>query len=269
RASGVLPPGGRAELELVAAGRTGPLRGELVLRSGQFTTAIPWEATARPGLPVGHRVVATLAELDLAQPEIVAALEGLARKGALQRWLRAQRTAGARRQVRAGAPAGPGGSPASFGPGAAAAENLAARLDAAVQAGDALALRLLVGALLHPLSPERYPLLALHGAPPKLTLAAGARGHLVLALENHGDAPCVLHRVPGSAWARCEGGPAVVPPGGRHDLAITLAPPPALPPGDHTARVVLRAGDLDIPLAIPVTVVAEPWWQRALRWLMA
>ena len=238
KAAGVLPPGGRAELDLVASGRSGPLSGEIVLRCGTFETKIPWEATGRAGIPVGQRVVARIADLDPAQPGLAAALEALARRGVLQRWLRSQRE-----------------------------RVLADRVDAAAQSQEPLALTLAVGELLHRISPTRFPLIAVHGALPQLTVVAGGRAYLSLTLENRGAAPFVARIAPGTVWARCIATPAVVPAGGRCELTVTLAPPRELTPGAHTAVVAVRAGDLDLPLTIPVQVAPEQWWQRALRWL--
>jgi hypothetical protein len=236
--SGVLAPGGRADLELVVAGKAGPHRGVLTLQSGRHSTSIPWEAEAKAGLPVGRRIIATLAELDPTQPGLVAALETLARKGTLGRWLRAQRK-----------------------------NAVAAQLDAARKAGDTLELRLLLGALLNRLSPARFPLLAIVGRPPKLKLVAGTHGYLSLLVENRGDAPFVARSGPGTTWAHCRITPPVVAPGAQCQIAITLAPPPDLIPGTYQPSIVLCAGELDLPLAFEVEVAPEAWWQKAVRWI--
>jgi hypothetical protein len=235
---GVLPPGSRVVLELVAAGKSGTQRGALAVRSGRYTTEIPWEAHARPGLPVGRRIITALGELDPAQPGLVAALETLARKGTLGRWLRAQRLS-----------------------------TIAAQIDTAAKAGDALQTRLLLGALLNELSPARFPLLALGGKPARLKLVAGTHGYLTLVIENRGSVPFVARSGPGTPWAHCRVAPAVVAPGAQCQLAITLAPPADLIPGIYQPSVVVCAGELDLPLAFEVEVVPEAWWQKAVRWI--
>jgi hypothetical protein len=234
---GALAPGGEAQLEIVAAGKSGAVGGELTLRCGQFETKIRWEGTGKAGIPVGNRIVTRLADLDAAQPGVVYALEALAARGALSRWLRAQRD-----------------------------QALADRIDAALPAGP-LAMRLAVGALLHQLAPERFPVLALADAPPKLKLVAGGQSYLTLTLHNHGVEPCVVRSGPGTAWARARIGTPVLAPGESCEVTVALAPPPELAAGDYAALVTLCAGELDLPLTIQVEVTAEQWWQRALRWL--
>ncbi|MEN9933595.1 MAG: hypothetical protein RLZZ387_174 [Chloroflexota bacterium] len=238
KTGGLLPPGGATDLELVAAGVAGPRGGELTLRCGGFETAIPWDATVQPGLPVGHRVAATLVDIDPAQPGLVTTLEALARRGALQRWLRPQRLTASADQI-----------------------------DAALTAGDPLALRLIVGALLSDLGPARFPHLTLTPPSDALTLVAGSRDHLALTLENQGRAPCTLRVGPGTRWAGCALSAAVLLPGARCEVTVTLTPPAGLSPGRHTAHIMLRAGDLDLPIPLPVDIVAPSWWRRALQWL--
>lgn len=242
RHGGVLPPGGRVEVELVAAGRTGKQQGSLKLRCGAYTTDVAWEATAVAMLPLGPQFVTYLNELNLSQPDLVPLLEDSLRRGVLQRWLRAQ---GERR--------------------------LAAELTAATKppAPDATTLRLLAGRVLHHLAPSRFPMLHLHGsAPSGLQVTAGDQTHYTIQIENLGEYACKIDWRSSCAWVRVAHAEKVIPPQACLPCTVTLAPPTTLPSGEQQVALELRAGDLVVPLSVTVQVVTESWWARMFRWFV-
>jgi serine/threonine protein kinase len=239
---GVLPPGGREDLALVAAGRQGQRHGTLTLRCGLHTSHIAWEATVQPGIPVGRAFAASLQDLDLAQPDLLHALEALLSGGVLPRWLRAQ---GKRKQA------------AEFA--AAINQPLLTTLER----------RLVIARLLHPLDPQRFPLLNVRGGTlPRLSMVAGSTAKHTLEIQNSGASPCRVTWQSRCPWARIESkrGAVTLPPGGHMPLTVVLSPPAALSPGQHEAALELWAGSLMLPVVLTVQVTAKPWWQRVLGW---
>ncbi|NTU81616.1 MAG: serine/threonine protein kinase, partial [Chloroflexales bacterium] len=87
QASGVIAPGEKLRLEVVAMAAAGARAGDLQLRCGRHGWAIPWQATGRAGVPIGARHVARLEELDIGRPDLVPALEQLMAQGSRARWL--------------------------------------------------------------------------------------------------------------------------------------------------------------------------------------
>jgi serine/threonine protein kinase len=242
RAEGVLPPGGRTEISLVAAGRKGERRGVLTLRSGNYTTDVPWQAHAQPGVAVGRRFAARLEDLDMALPNLVDELETLLVRGVLARWLRAQKYT-----------------------------DLADKLEALANepSPDATYLRLLIGWMLHPLAPRRFPLLQVHGAAlAHVQVAPGDIAEHTLSVENTGQADCPLTWVSHCDWVTVDQPYDTLKSGKQQPYRLTLAPPHTLEPGVQTVTLELHAGDLVIPIELArVEIIERPWWQRFWNWL--
>jgi serine/threonine protein kinase len=241
--SGVLPPGGRCELALVAAGRTGEHQGSLTLRCGKYTFSIPWEATARPLLPLGTRWVSHLEELNPTQPDLVPLLKELLEEGMLRRWLHAQ------------------------GERALAAELATIKHN---PDPDELTLQLLVGQVLHRLDPHRFPRLQIHGLNPleEPQIAAGSQSYYILEVENLSEHPCNLSWSSRHSWVRLKDARTTLPPGGRVQCRVLLAPPAAAAPGSRPIELDLLAGNLLLPISFPVQILTENVWMRMLRWFV-
>jgi hypothetical protein len=243
RVQGVLPPGGKEELALVAAGRKGQRHGTLTLRCGMHVTRIAWSALVQPGIKVGKQFARRLSDLDLTQPDLLPALEALLEDGVLTRWLRAQ---GQSKQ--------------------------AAELENASQQPfiTPLERRILIVHLLHPLDPQRFPLLRIHGAAPlHLSVAAGTTATHILEVENAGTSPCRIAWHSHCHWARLEstGSSTTLQPGQRWRGGVVFSPPLLLQPGPQQMALELRAGTLLLPLSFTVQVTAKPWWQHVINWL--
>lgn len=237
-ASGVIGAGERVRLELVAMANAGPRSGTLQLRCGAHSWTIPWEATARAGVPVGGRQAARIEELDLDRPDLVPALEALLAQGALSRWLRAT-----------------------------GRKALAAELEAAMNRGpDELGRRLLVSRLLHELDPQRFPVLRVRGL--ELTGSrphtAGEPSYVLIELDNLGAAPVPLVSRSNTVWAQVAAAPAVLAPHAAGQLSIRLHPPPTLR-GPQPVSLDLTVGALPLQLIMPIQVTGERWWQRLRR----
>jgi hypothetical protein len=237
-AGGVIGAGERVRLELVAMGTAGARSGTLQLRCGAHSWAIPWEATARAGVPVGGRQVARIEDLDLSRPDLVPALEALLAQGALSRWLRAT-----------------------------GRKALAGELEGAMGRGpDELGRRLLVSRLLHELDPARFPLLRVRG----LELigsrphTAGEPTYVLIELENLGATPAAVTSRSNTAWAQVAAAPAVLAPNDTGHLSIRLHPPHTLR-GPQPVSLDLIVGALPLQLILPIQVTAERWWQRLRR----
>lgn len=240
RLQGVLPPGGRIELPLVAVGRKGPRQGTLTLRCGVHITHIPWEASASAGVPVGQQFAERLEDLDCSQAVLVPALEALLQDDVLSRWLRSQ---GKRKQ---------------------AAELAHAASDPALSP---LQRRLLIMHMLHPLHPRRFPLLQVDEHPPEpLRLAAGSSARHGLIISNLGSSPCLLAFQSRCSWASLGSTEATIAPGSRITCLVKLAPPAGLAAGSQHVALELRVGDLLLPVSIPVEITSESWYQRLWQW---
>jgi hypothetical protein len=238
RAAGVLAAGARISLELVAQGVSGPRQGALKLHSGSHTTAIPWRATARAGLPVGGQYAARLEDLDLARPDLVPALEALLSQGSLARWLRASRR-----------------------------RPLAIELERAMaQKPDELGRRLLVSRALHTVAPDRFPLLRMRGLDIATArpLVAGQFTHLLLEVENlsqHSYSASLASHCP---WARIASHTNQMPPLGVLRAALQLNPPDTIQ-GAQPVALTITVGGLELPVVLPLTVERQRWWQKIGR----
>lgn len=241
RVEGVLPPGARAEVELVATGRKGRCHGTLNLRCGVHITRIPWEGMAQPGLPIGQQFVVSMEQLDLSAPDLVPTLEELLQCGMLTRWLRSQ-----------------------------GKRSLAAHLTEVLKKPTLtpLDLRLLVTHLLHPFDPRRFPLLLVHDAmPSNLLLTAGEVASHTIDVENVGMDACTLRWSSQVPWVHVPREHVVVQSGERHTCLVTLAPPGTLPEGRQQVSLELQVADLRFPVTFPVHVNVRQWWQRVWNWL--
>lgn len=237
-ASGVVGAGEQSQLELVAMGNAGPRSGALQLRCGAHSWAIPWQGTARPGVPIGSRHIARLEDLDLSRPDLVPALEALLTQGSLPRWLRAT-----------------GRRP------------LAAEVEVAMaRRPDELGRRLLIGRVLHTLAPERFPLLRVRGV--ELAggqpLTAGEPCYVLIELDNLGPSALPLLCRSHSAWAQVAAAPAALAPAATGHISIRLHPPHTLR-GPQPVALALEVGALPLQLVLPLHVTSERWWQRLRR----
>ncbi len=238
--SGVILPGSSSELWLVAAGQTGTHQGVVTLRCGMYSIPIRWEGTGQALLPVGPHLVARLAELDLAQPDLVFTLETLMQQGRLQRWLRAQ-----------------------------GERALATALTATMRCStpDTLTVRLMVAQVLHRLDPQRFPWLRLHGTDPvDLRVAAGDQATYTLEVENLSDHPCHLVWSSPCAWLRFKEAVSTLPSYGHSRCRLILTPPFSMPVGTQQVSLLLQAGDLQLPITLAVHITAASWVERIMRW---
>lgn len=241
RWQGVLPPGGRVQLELVAAGRAGKCHGALILRCGAYDKRIPWQAVAVAGLPVGNQFATEVDDLDLSQPDLIPTLEELLERNLLSRWLHAR---GKRK--------------------------LAAELATAARNPllTPLQRRLLLMRVLHPLDPQRFPLLQVSGwPPPALHLSAGTTSQHTLVVENRGTHACTIVWASRCPWLHLSAQRSVLQPGEQASCVLTLAPPASLAPGQQQAVLDIQAGNLALALDVPIQISTRPWWQRMIDWL--
>lgn len=243
RTQGVLAPGGRTEVLLVAAGKAGQHQGTITLCCGTYTQQIAWQGTAKAGLTVGGQFAERLEHLDLSRPDLLPALDGLLRQGVLPRWLRAQ-----------------------------GKRDLAAELAhlAGQQLLSPLEIRLLVGRLLHHIAPLRFPLLHLTDrvdAP--IRVAPGTLFYHTLEVANLGTQPCVITWASQAPWVRVGSQYAsmTMRPGARVVCEISVAPPGDLAAGQYDVLLNLQAGSLVVPVTLPVEVPGNAWWQRLWRWI--
>lgn len=240
RVEGVLPPGGRETLYIVASGRRGKHQGDLLLRCGVHMTAIPWQGRAVPGVPIGDQFVLDIHSMNLTEPGLFRDLEYLLERNVLARWLRAQ---GQRR--------------------------LADELEHASHAAAAspLGRRLLVARILHAVNPLRFPLLAVAPQTESLEVRAGEKLTARLEIENEGGQPCTISLVSFQPWISIRETGRVILPGQVLDYPLTLAPPPDQTAGRYEVVLELWSGDLVVPVTLLVRVGERHWWQRVTRWL--
>lgn len=242
KASGALAPGGKARLELVAAGVAGPCTGTLTVRSGAYTSSVTWEGHAQAGISIAGQFVGKLADLDLSRPDgLIGELEAMFVQGSLGRWLRAQGERALAKEID---------------------EQLKAR-------PDELARRLIIGRLLHPYDPLNFPLIKLHGiaAAAGVIFYAGQPDYLLLEVENLGAQPCLLSWSSQSPWATVALPAGSLPALARMHVPVRVSPPSAIAPGSHALAFELRAGALRLPIVISLQFTAERWWQRIRRWI--
>lgn len=240
-ATGIIPPGGSAVLGVVANATKGQHRGTLQVTSGGQQVQVGCTLEGVAGVPIGQQFVRSLDMLSLSQPGVVADLEALLERGVLARWLRAQ---GNKQQ--------------------------AAMVERASRSGgqSPLQRRLLIAALLHPLSPQRYPRLVLHGADQRrLDVIAGERVRFIYEIENTGEYACSVTFVSSNPLLHVEQTGLVVPPMSVKEHPVVIIPPPHHPPGSHDLSFELWSGDLVLPVTLSVRVLARHWWQRWARWL--
>jgi serine/threonine protein kinase len=236
--SGVLAPGARIRLLLVASSKAGPQQGALQLHCGSYRGDIPWTATGVRGVPLGRQLVQNLADLDLQREDLLPAVEELLRSGAAVRWLREQ----GRRA-------------------------LAGEIGAAMAAEpDPLALRLLAGRLLHERAPERFPLIQLPShQPADLRLVAGSPQEYRLPVKNIGSHPCQLHWQSRTNWVHIHSAPRYLAPGAVAEALLLLSPDENSVAGTYQITLELRAGDLPLNIRMLAEIRVEGWWQRLLR----
>ena len=238
QAAGVIAPGEKLRLEVVAMAAAGPQAGDLQLRCGRHGWAIPWAATGRAGVPIGARHVARLEDLDLTRPDLVPALEQLMLQGGLVRWLRAT-----------------GQRP------------LAAEVDAAMdRSPDELARRLLIGRILNTLAPASFPTLRLRGLDLATArpLNSGEASYAHIELDNLGAYACPLIWRSHTPWAQVVASPAALGPHATGQIVVYLHPPHTLH-GPHAVALELMAGALPLALILPVQISPEGFWQRVRR----
>ncbi len=238
RVSGVIAPDEYVRLEVVAMAGPGAHSGILNLRCGRHSWPIPWEATGKARLAIGTQEVLRLEDLDLGRRDLVPALEQLLTQGVLARWLRI------------------------------VGHRALATTVAGVMAGQPSELerRLLIGRILSMLDPTRFPNLRLHGFEQAVSrpLTAGQSAYAIFELENLGQAPCVLIWHSYTAWAQVVGSPGALAPGTRSAITVRLQPPSSLE-GANPVALALAAGDLSLPLVLPVQVTPDNFWQRMWR----
>lgn len=237
-AAGVVGAGEVVRVEVVAMASAGPRAGALQLRCGKHSWPIPWEANARPGVPVGSRHIARLEDLDLERPDLVPALEALFVQGALARWLRAT-----------------------------GRKALAAEVEAALsRSPDEFGRRLLVSRVLHELAPARFPLLRVRGVEEAgaRAISAGEPTYALLEIDNLGAAATPFVCRSHTAWAQVAAAPAALDPYATARLSVRLHPPATLR-GPQTVALTLEAGALPLQLVLPLQVAPERWWQRLRR----
>lgn len=231
RHEGVLPPGGQATINLVAAGTAKKHQGTLLVRCGLQELPISWVALGVVGLPVGNRFIKRLEELDLSEPDVLLpALEALLEQGTLQRWLREQ---GKRKLANDLTP--PGRKPFRL---------------------DRLQLRLLALRLLHRFDGHRFPLLNITTREPgTIHITAGESLQYVLELENQGHSICrATWKSSTWPWARVLESTVVLPPATRSACTIWLMPPATLPPTTRLVTLELQAGAVVLPVSLTVHV---------------
>ncbi|NTW02689.1 MAG: hypothetical protein HGA19_15650, partial [Oscillochloris sp.] len=238
RAAGVLTAGARLNLELVAQGVAGPRWGTLTLRSGSYSTSIPWRATAQAGLSVGGQYATRLEDLNMARPDLVPALEALLAQGSLARWLRMS-----------------GRKP------------LAVELERELmKQPDEPSRRLLISRVLHAVDPQRFPLLHLRGFDytTARTLIAGQFTHILFEIENLAPISYLATVVSHCPWVRATTPTSQLLPFGAMQVALQLSPPDTLQ-GQQPVSLALIIGGLELQIVLQCSIERQRWWQRIGR----
>jgi serine/threonine protein kinase len=241
RNEGVLAPGARTALEVIAQGAAGPLQGELVLTCGRHHQRIPWHALGQAGLSVGGQHVARLDDLDLTRTDLVPALEALLVRGDLARWLR---HTGRRSEAKL--------------------------VEQALRAQpDEVERRLLISRLLHSLAPDHFPLLRIRGVDPAAIgrpLPAGQTTYVLVEVENLSATPCLLIWRSRCPWAHVPAQSTLLPPFGVAQTPLQITPARTLH-GTQPVALDLTAGTLQLPVVLRIPISAERWWDRLRRLL--
>jgi serine/threonine protein kinase len=242
QAAGVLAPGARLKLEIVAQAQAGQRSGALSLSSGQHSRPIAWRAEARAGITVGGRFVQRLDDLDFQRPErLLADLEALLEQGALSRWLRATGAGALAREIE---------------------QTMKLKPDEATR-------RLLIARILHSFDPLHFPLLRVYGIEPSkiAPVIAGEVAAHAIELENSGTQPCAVVTRSRCSWAHVPAAPIIIAAHSIAYLPVRLAPPPTMVEGQHSVALQLNAGAVELAIVLNVTVTSERWWQRLRRWV--
>lgn len=240
RVTGVLAPGARITYEVVAQGGVGPLHGQLKLTCGTHEQHIPWHGLGQAGISVGGQHVQRFEDLDLHRSDLIPALEALLIRGDLARWLR---QTGRR--------------------------NEATTLDQAMRTRpDESERRLLLSKVLHPLDPQRFPLIRLRGLDlaTAAPIPAGQTTYILIEVENLGTAPCLLVWRSQCAWAAVPPRSMIAPPYGSAQIPVHLSPPRTMS-GVQPVVLEVEAGAMTLPIALAMPVNAERWWDRLRRLL--
>ncbi len=235
--SGMVPPGGRVPLDIVAVGKAGPLHGILTMRCGNYSTNIAWQAEGVQGIPIGGRMVTQLQELDIKLPDLLAQLEELAEVGALQRWLN------------------------SIGE-----QYLAQEIAPITQTGNAQARMLLAARIPHRIAPVAYPLIAISIPQGQIQAVTGKITKAQVVAHNIGTQPCVVAWQSDIEWVH-PGRAIIVNPGQSQPFDLSIIAPIGSTAGVYQARLTMHSGNLNLPTILPISVASEAMWRRVLRWL--
>lgn len=235
--SGMIPPGGRVPLDIVAVGKAGALRGALVMRCGNYSTNIAWQAEGVQGIPIAGRMVTQLHELDLKIPDLLAQLEELTEIGALQRWLN------------------------SIGE-----QQLAQEIAAISQTNNPQARMLLAARVPHRVAPLVYPLITISIPQGAIQAVTGKSNTAQVVAHNIGTQPCVVAWQSDIEWID-PGRAVLVQPGQSQPFTLSITPPVGSSAGVYQVRLNMQSGKLNIPLLLPISVASEGVWRRVLRWL--
>ncbi len=237
---GVLAPGAQATIEVIAQGAAGPLQGELVLHCGRHSQRIPWQAIGQAGISVGGQHALRLEDLDLNRADLIPALEALLVRGDLARWLR---QSGRRSE----------------------ANVIEQAMRAKLGEFDR---RLLISRVLHPIDPNRFPLIRLRGldVATAAPILAGQTTYIMLEVENLGAASCLLVWRSRSPWASITAPSTIVPPFEVAQVPLQLNPPRNTS-GIQPIGLELEAGVVPLPVVLHMPVSAERWWDRLRRLL--
>lgn len=235
--SGMVPPGGRVALDIVAVGKLGPLQGSLTMRCGNYATPIGWQAEGVQGVPIAGRMVTTLQELDLELPDLLMQLEELAEIGALQRWLN------------------------SIGE-----QSLAQEIAAITQTGNAQARMLLAARVPHRVAPVAYPLITISMPQGALQTTTGKISMAQIVAHNIGSQPCVVAWQSDIEWID-PGRSRLINPGQSQAFDLSILPPIGTNAGVYQLRLSMQSGKLSVPIILSISVASEAMWRRVWRWL--
>jgi serine/threonine protein kinase len=235
---GVLAPSGQISYAVVAQGTVGAQQGELHVHCGNHQQRIPWQAIGQAGISVGGQYVERLEALDLHQPNLLAALDQLLVRGDLGRWLRQSGRRGEASEI----------------------EQLLRRKP------DELERILLLSRILHPLAPERFPLLQISNHEVIEPLPAGQTNHHLMRITNLSGVACALSGRSQTPWASLSIRTNQLAPFSEAMIALQLSPP-RQSQGLHPITLELHVGVLVLPIVLSVSITSERWWDRLRRLL--